>query len=230
MSAERLFFTAMAFAVLISTFVGFMPSYYLRGLTTPYHPLIPLTPLVHLHALVFSAWVLLFAAQTSLVAVGRVDLHRKLGLGGMALIAAMIPLAVLAALYGVHRPTAPPGFTPLQWLAVPLLDIPIFGGLIVAALIKRRDSQWHKRLMLLGMICMMQPSLGRMPMPFPLPIVLAALFLVPLAIWDWRTRGRLHPATLWGGLIVLLGIFGKPLIWDTPAWLAFARWASELVV
>lgn len=36
MSAERKFFTAMAFAVLVSTFIGFMPSYFLRGLTTPY--------------------------------------------------------------------------------------------------------------------------------------------------------------------------------------------------
>lgn len=173
---------------------------------------------------------MLFAAQTSLVAAGRVDIHRKLGLSGVIPIALMIPLAVLVALYGAQRPTAPPGFTPLQWLAVPLLDIPMFGGLIVAALARRRDSQTHKRLMLLAMICMMQPSLGRMPLPPPLGfMVLPVLFLVPLMIWDWRTRGKLHPATLWGSLLVAAVVFGKPLIWSTPAWLGFAEWAAGLV-
>lgn len=34
------------------------------------------------------------------------------------------------------------------------------------------------------------------------------LFLIAIAVYDWRSRGRIHPATLWGGafLIVFLAL------------------------
>ena len=38
-----------------------------------------MTVLVHLHGLVFTAWLALFIAQTRLIAAHRVDLHMKLG-------------------------------------------------------------------------------------------------------------------------------------------------------
>jgi len=42
---------------------------------------------------------------------------------------------------------------------------------------------------------------------------------VPLAIWDFKTRGRLHPVTLWAGLLLIVS---QPLrLWlsGTDAWL-----------
>jgi hypothetical protein len=231
MTAERRFFTIMASIVLVSTFIGFMPSYYLRGIATPYFPFPPMTLLVHVHALVFSAWVVLFLAQTSLVAAGRVDIHRRLGVLGMGLIALMIPLGIWVGLAGVGRPTAPPGIDPLSWASVPLMDVPVFGGLIVMALIKRRNPQIHKRLMLIAMINMLQPSLGRMPFPIPgIGMFLPILLLLPLFVWDWKSRGRIHPATLWGSLLVVTVMLVRPMIWGTPAWMDFARWASSFVI
>jgi hypothetical protein len=53
---------------------------------------------------------------------------------------------------------------------------------------------------------------------------LTDLFRVPLAIWDLRTRGRLHPVTRSGGCP-----FSQPLrlvVSGTDSWLAFARWAT----
>lgn len=232
--SERRFFTAMALVVLVSTFIGFAPSYYLRGIVPLPHPMEPLVPMVHLHGLVFSAWVILFATQTGLVAAGRVDLHRRLGVVGMGLIAIMIPLGIYVGLAGVFRPlTSPPGVDPLSWAALPLLGTVVYGGLAVAALLNRRTPQTHKRLMLLAMVEMMQPSLGRVvpllgvtgviQLMAPLP------FLVPLIVWDLRTRGTLHPATLWGSVVVAIGIVGTPLVWATPWWMGFVRWASSFV-
>jgi hypothetical protein len=82
LNAERRFFTAMAAALLVTVFVGFAPTYYLlpffdgvtsRGVAASE----ALTPLVHVHALVFSAWLILFIAQTGLVAARRTDIHRS---------------------------------------------------------------------------------------------------------------------------------------------------------
>jgi hypothetical protein len=233
MQSERRFFTTMAIVALILVFIGFAPSFYLRGLVAPYHPVAPLTPLVWLHGLLFTSWILLFAVQTGLVATGNIAIHRRLGVLGMVLIALMIPVGILAAIGGVHRPTAPPGIDPLSWLAVPLINVPVFGGLIVTALAKRRSPAIHKRLMLVSMMAMMQPAIGRIPFPPPIqgPVAMLGLtpaMLVPLTVWDWRTRGSVHPVTAWGSAIVVFSYYLTPAIWGTGWWLAFARWISGL--
>ena len=58
---------------------------------------------------------------------------------------------------------------------------------------------------------------------------LTDLFLVTLAIWDFRTRGRLHPVTLWGGMLIIVSQPLRLVISGTEGWLAFARWATGLV-
>ncbi|RJF85615.1 hypothetical protein [Sphingomonas cavernae] len=234
LSGERIFFTSMALAILAMVVIGFAPTYYLRGIIDAGRPLPAMTPLVHLHGLVFSSWILLFVTQTSLVAAGRTDLHRRLGAVGMALAVVMILLGTAVALYGVHRPTNPPGTTPLSWLAIPLIDVPVYGGLIVMALLNRRTPQTHKRLMLIAMIGMLSPAIGRMPWPPPIagPIAifgLPDLFLIPLIVWDLKTLGKLHPATIWGGLFLIASQVFRIAIWETDGWLAFASWASAIV-
>jgi len=75
------FFPAVAWLMLIIVFVGFAPSYYLAGALRA-----PLPSLaIHVHAIVFSCWILLLIAQTSLTVAGRVDVHRRLGIAGFIL-------------------------------------------------------------------------------------------------------------------------------------------------
>ena len=72
---ENLFFSGMAVLTLATVFVGFARSYYLAGVFKAPLPSL----IIHIHGVVFSSWVLLLLAQPSLVAAGRVDLHRRLG-------------------------------------------------------------------------------------------------------------------------------------------------------
>ena len=58
-----------------------------------------------MHGIAFTAWLLLLLVQTSLVAAGRVDLHRRLGLGGAALAAVMVVLGTIGSLVAAARPT-----------------------------------------------------------------------------------------------------------------------------
>jgi hypothetical protein len=224
---DRRFFFGMALLVLGSTFVGFAPSYYLRFAISAPHPYEPLTPLVHLHGFVFTAWVLLFATQTGLVMAKRTALHRRLGQAAVVLVAIMLPLAVLVGIGGISRPlTAPDGLSPLSWAAISLLDVPLFGSLIVLGLLKRRDAAAHKRLMLLPMVDMLRPSLGRaiamLGAPAPVVLTVPLVFLLPLVIYDLRTRRSLHPATLWGSLAIVVVTIGTPIVWSTQSWMDFA--------
>lgn len=56
------------------------------------------TPLVHVHAAVFAAWFAVLLAQTLLVASGRRDLHRRLGIAGAALVPAVFGIGLATSL------------------------------------------------------------------------------------------------------------------------------------
>jgi hypothetical protein len=59
----------------------------------------------------------------------------------------------------------------------------------------RRDPQSHKRLMLLATINLLTAAIARWPVLQAGPLAffgLTDLFIVALAVWDFRTRGRLH--------------------------------------
>src|SRR4029078_3829549 len=85
-SHDHLFYVGMSLASMVTVFVGFAPTYYLKG----YFHGAPLAPLVHLHGVVFTTWILLFFGQTVLVARDRTDLHRKLGWAGAILAATLV--------------------------------------------------------------------------------------------------------------------------------------------
>src|SRR5260370_34477324 len=90
---EKLFLSGMAVLILATVFLGFARSYYLAGVFKAPLPSL----IIHIHGVVFSSWILLLLAQTSLVAVGRVDLHRRLGLLGFGLACLLVIVGLLAA-------------------------------------------------------------------------------------------------------------------------------------
>ena len=233
--AERAFFGGMSALIAVTILLGFARTYYLRMLVGAPSPPIPtLTPLIHVHGLLFTGWIVLLLAQTGLVAAGRVDVHRRLGFAGAAVAVLMIGVGTLTALHGVVRGVSPGGMDPRRFLAMPLFALVVFGLLLFAGLRARRDPQSHKRLVLLATIALLPPALARWMIVYlglPLPSVLAVstLFILPLVAWDWKTLGRLHRATLWGGLLVVASGPLRLAIALTPAWLAFADWAVAFV-
>ncbi|MCL4763405.1 MAG: hypothetical protein KJ018_16805, partial [Burkholderiales bacterium] len=75
-------------------------------------------------------------------------------------------------------------------------------------------------------------GIARLPGVLPLgPLAfvgLTDLLVVAIAVWDFRTRGRLHPATLWGGLALVASQPLRLVVSGTDPWLAFARWITGL--
>jgi hypothetical protein len=52
------------------------------------------------------------------------------------------------------------------------------------------------------------------------------VFLLAVVAWDLATIRRLHPATLWGGLLLVVSQPLRLAIAGTEPWLAFARRAT----
>jgi hypothetical protein len=227
-SAERAFYLGMALAIVLAVYVGFARSFFLRPLFPGWPS--PSEPIFYVHGIAFSAWCVLLVVQSGLVAGGHTALHRRLGVWGAALAGLMVALGTHAALVGARRPSGYIGVPvpALRFLAVPIFDMLLFGSFVALAIVRRRDSQAHKRWMLLATLNLVTAAIARWPgvaggSPL-LFFALSDLFLVPLLVWDWKTRGRLHPATAWGGAATLLSQPLRLVVSGTPAWLAFASW------
>lgn len=229
---ERLFFMGMAAAMAIVTFVGFAPTYYLAGSYAPRTP--ALTPTVHLHGALCTAWILFLMLQTGLVAAGRRDVHRAAGVAGIALAIAVVATGLFVAAHSERRVhTAATDGTmadPYVFFVFPVTVATIFALFVTLGVLNRRRPDYHKRLMILATASMIGPALarifGRTTTIVPSAIgalVLVNLFIIALAVHDIRTRGRLHPATLWAGGFLILSEPLRVAIGFSEPWRAFAR-------
>lgn len=221
---DRVFYTGMSLAAVATVFVGFAPTYYLGA----YFQAAQLTPLVHLHGLVFSSWILLFFTQTVLVASRRTDLHRRLGPIGAALAVLLVVVGLTTAIVSARRNFAAGNEGALTFLAIPFGDMVVFSILAAAAIYYRRSSEAHKRLMLLATISILDAAIAR----WPLAIVAAGpvaffgltdLFVAAGLLYDLSSRGRVHQAYIWGGLLIVSSQLLRLAIAGTDVWLAFAR-------
>ncbi|MFM9977972.1 MAG: hypothetical protein ACKVOP_08010 [Sphingomonadaceae bacterium] len=159
---------------------------------------------VHLHAVVMSGWVVIFVAQTALVASGSLTLHRRLGWIGAGWVVAMIVTGFVVTIAMVRNGSVPFFFTPLQFLVFDPVSMLTFAGLTAAAIVNRHRTDWHRRLHLCGTAMLLGPAFGRlMPMPLLAPYAFEAtavailLFLLGVMVAD-RPEGRTHPAWGWG--------------------------------
>jgi hypothetical protein len=100
--------------------------------------------------------------------------------------------------------------------------------LVGAAVLQRYQSDTHKRLMLLATISLLTAAVARSLRQYgmggaPNLFYGTDVFVLALVVYDLVSRGRVHPATLWRGAMV---VGFKPLLFCavavTPLWLALA--------
>jgi hypothetical protein len=227
---DHVFFTSVIVIMFGTVFLGFSRTYYLANV----YKGPPLTPILHIHAAVFSLWMMVLLAQTVLVSAKRVDLHRRLGMAGMALACLMVPLGVLAAADSVGRASyLVPVPDPLAFTVVPIASISLFALFIALAYRARRDPPMHKRLIVLAMTSAMVAALARWPFPWlyhkvPHATLASFIFLAVLVLYDLWSTHKIHRATLWGGLLLVVVGEIKGMIGASEPWHAFARWLQSL--
>ena len=220
----------MSLLLLATVLVGFAYTYFLAGI---FRALLP-SRIIHVHAVLFSAWILLLITQASLVSVGRVDIHRSLGIAGFGLACLMVVVGTLAANNLLARGGSPPGLDPKTFYAVPVGHMLLFAVLIFSAFRARFNPSAHKRLILIATIVLTDAATARWPVnvitsrPY-LGGIFQYAFVLLIVLYDlWRTR-RVHRTTLWAGAIaVILPNLLVP-IGSTAPWHAFADWVLRLI-
>jgi FtsH-binding integral membrane protein len=215
--------------MLASVFLGFGPTYFWAGVFNAPLP----SRIIHIHGAVFSCWILLLIVQNLLASVGRVHVHRKLGLAGFLLACLMVIVGWVAATDRLARGTAPPGLDTYFFYIVPMTDMIIFGTLIFFAFRARRDPSAHKRIIYVATVGVLIAAIARFPLGWLFhnaahAAIASYAFLLMLVAYDlWSTR-KIHRATLWAGAFLIFVQQIRLPIGKTAAWHALAAWVQSV--
>ncbi|HET9398226.1 MAG TPA: hypothetical protein VFO45_05345 [Sphingomicrobium sp.] len=201
----------------------------------------PPFPLVlHLHAVLMGAFMMLLLAQTTLMATGRKQYHMQLGLLGYALAALLVVVGFVLVPTMYHQvlqgaQAAPPeAREQAQGLVrhienIMLLQIrvgilfPLF--LAIAFRARGRNAGMHKRMMFLGTVMAMPAALDRitwLPHTLPESPLSADLYtlatIAPMFLWDVARNRSVHPAyVIWLAVSLPFAIAVNGL-WGTEWW------------
>jgi len=223
--ADRLFFPLIGLTALAVVVAGFAPTYYLGfWFGAP-----PLKVIVHVHALAFTAWLVLMISQTVLIRVGRGRWHRAMGKVAVGVVAVMVVTGYMV-IFGKARPTP----SARAFIFTPILSLLLFPVLFGLAIRFRRDPATHKRLMLLATIVTVNAGVLRAMRLFSLDgvpyfqsyIVGYAMLLLPLIAYDLARLGKVHRATAWGSALLLARHPLHAAIAHTDTWQRFAAWST----
>ncbi|MCU1242992.1 MAG: hypothetical protein JWO71_3718 [Candidatus Acidoferrum typicum] len=226
---EHLFFSAMALLILATVFLGFARTYFLAGIFRAPLP----NWLIHVHGAAFSSWIILLVTQTSLVSAGRTDIHRRLGVLGFALASLMVVLGMVAGTDALRRGFAPPGIDAKTFYIIPITDMLFFGTLVFFAFRARFNPPAHKRLILIGTSALMIAAVSRWPFAAVNNKVLIATLIsdsvvLLIAAYDLFSTRKIHRATLYAGIFLIVAQQIRFPIAQTAAWHAVATWALNI--
>jgi hypothetical protein len=235
---SRWFFVGMAILMLVTSIAGFAPA-----ILNPAQRPAPLSVLAAVHGCVFFAWLLLYLAQSLLVANGRVAFHRQLGFASAFVLAVMVPLGYAATVVMVERgfdlsgdqkisPNPPAGS--LDALGASIFNfgyLLTFTILALGAICFRRRPAIHKRLMLFANIELMGAPIahliGHINVLTPAAIMIPfSFFLLAAVARDYLAEKRIHPLTACLAIILFVSqpidgaVIGPSMQWHRiAAWL-----------
>jgi hypothetical protein len=222
------FFFYLSLAFLSIAVVGFSTTFFFplaRGTFTA--PLV-----IYIHGGLLFGWLAFFIAQASLVKYRGMQVHRSIGWFGLALSVAIVISGVAVGAFAARRDFAATGQdSAIAGFVNIIIEMMVFGALVAAAILSRRNPEAHKRFLVLATISALGPAWFRfrhfMPyVPHPLvtfSLVADSVLLVAIAR-DWLTLRRVHPVYLWvGGAMV--AAHAIELMWgESPLWLRIGRW------
>ena len=214
----------MSVLLIVFVFLGFAPTYYMRPVDTG-----PIPAYLQVHGAAMTGWYVLLLLQTTLIAMRKRAVHRRLGIASAVIAAVIVMLNPLVVVWSVGHQE--PG-TPLELTALivvgDLLVMAIFAILVMLAIRWRRYPETHSRMLMLASIAVAGPALGRFSLhlagtPFPGVI---AIMLLPLLVvaHDRVLMHRVHAVSAWGAAAIIGSLGLSIAIANSPAGPAIVRW------
>ena len=222
------FFTVLGLLLLAVAVAGFWPQYF-SAVTGRAPAASARFWLIHLHAALFTLWLLLYISQAALIMTGRARVHLKMGpwLAAYGFAIAVVGLYA-AALLGHRFGERENDFeAAAAFVFFPIVDMVYFAGFLAAAVVYRRISQLHKRAMFLATFSIAVVGLGRLvgQTGFESPFAWQPLNLAPLLVaiaYDIFVCRKVH-AIMAVGFVVHLARLNAEHFAGSETWLPVGR-------
>jgi hypothetical protein len=231
--AARQFYSRLAIVLAAIVFLAFTRRYW----TPLAQGTLDLPRAVHVHAVFSFLWMIFFVVQTTLVAQGRVSLHRALGLLGISIATAIVITGVVATSVSLRAGLAGPNpeFARLANV-LSMFSMMLFSLFLALAIAKIRKPEQHKRFMVLATFSILQAAIARVIQLFPAisfpqrttigAVVVDVMLLCVIAI-DTRLNRRLHPVYVLGFALLVTAQVSRMLVLKTEWWTRFGNWLAE---
>jgi hypothetical protein len=223
---RQTFYLGMSLLIAAIVAFGFGPKLEARVI----HPPSPRPTILYVHIALFTAWVLLFISQATLVRIRHVNWHRRLGMLGVAVGSAMpfVGIATALTMTRLNAGRGPIGVEDQAFLAVSFFDMLAFGAFLLAAVRYRKRPEYHRRLMLIATCGLTVAAFARFPsglVPDDTWYLGVDALIVAGVARDLLVEGRAHAVYAFGLPAVMLGqsITMWAYLTRAPAWLAIAR-------
>ena len=163
--------------------------------TSLFHANPPRPLLLWIHGAAFSTWIVFFIAQSALVRVRKVSVHRFLGWFGAGLATLMV---VLGCTITVVMTRFDAGVLHMKdvasFVSIPFEDMLVFGTCMALAIYWRKKPEYHRRLVFIATCVLMDAAIGRFDFWFNHNIFYLGLDLLIVLgmLRDWVVDGRVH--------------------------------------
>ena len=242
---DRWIFVFMSVWFIVVILTGFIPDSIMKIAAVQAGERPPFPFVLHLHAVLMASFLTLVLAQTTLMATGRAEYHRQLGVAAFVVAPALVVVGIVLVPTMFHQT-----WSALQTAGgaardklehqlfirenIMLVQIrmgilfPLF--LVVGLRARGIDAGLHKRMMILATGMSLPFGIDRitwLPNTYPASFVTIDLYalaaIAPMFIWDVTRNRRVHQAYLiWFGvnLPFALAVYS---LWGTQWWEAAAR-------
>ena len=227
LQTDRYFFSFLCLLVLVTVWLGFYKTYYAVGMINAPLP----APIIHVHAIINTLWLLTLVVQVALVSARKVKLHMAIGLWGFGLACIMPVIGFMAGVNSLRRNMSPPWshLTALTFFIIPVAAVLTFTILAAFAYKLRRRPDYHKRLIFIATFALMDAAIGRFP--YTLGIAASPLaqtiwllsFPAIIVVYDLVTLRRIHRATWTASLFLAFELIVRIPLAQTAPWQAFAK-------
>jgi hypothetical protein len=242
---DRWIFVFMAAWFILVVLVGFIPDAIMKVQMVQAGQRPPFPLVMHMHAVAMGSFLLLLLAQTWLMATGRNEYHKRLGLAAFVLAPALVIAGVALAPTMYYETwnalqAAPPelrgNLQDLLSRKENTLLLQMRAGFLFPLLLaiglwaRGPDAGLHKRMMILAPAMALGAGIARITwLPTSMPASPAAMdFYVvlafsPMLLWDViRNRGIHRAYWIWLAFFVPASVF-VDAAWNKPWWHATAR-------
>jgi hypothetical protein len=224
---RSLFFPFMSIGFLAVALVGFSTTFFLPVFRGTFRAPI----IIYVHGALLFTWLLLFIAQAQFIRTRRIPLHRQCGWLGAVLAVAIVGSGIAVGFHATTRDLAAGAGDEARGQFVNIIiEMLLFGTLVAAAVVLRRDRESHKRLLLLATISILGPAWFRFRHFLPglqnplitLSLVADSLLLIAIA-YDLLVHRRVHPVYLWVGGTMIAIHMAELFASESALWLLVSR-------